>query len=107
MALDRLGDWEEFSRKVQKHILKYTIPQYQNEDGESDQVGIWTASDCVNAIRRYIGRFDKNSRGEIDQLRDFLKIAHYAQFAYDKYRDEKGLPDVYPVAERMDYGVTK
>ena len=34
-------------------------------------------------------------RGTKEQLRDLLKVAHYAQFAYDKLRAELGESDVY------------
>jgi hypothetical protein len=95
MALDRLGDWDRFSLQVLKHIKGYTIPQYQSQDAEQDQVNIWTAADCVTAIRKYTSRFGKNSRGSKEALRDLLKIAHYAQFAYDKLKQELNEKDVY------------
>jgi hypothetical protein len=107
MPLDRLGDWTTFSKKVLKHIITYTIPQYQNEDNERDQVGAWTADDCMIAIKRYVNRYGKNFRGNQEALRDLIKIAHYAQFTYDKLREELGEPDVYKVSEPMNYGETK
>lgn len=93
--LNRVKDWEVFSKQVEKHIIKYTIPQYQNEDAKSDQVGAWTAEECKTAIQRYVNRFGKNIRGTREALRDCLKIAHYAQFMYDKLQKELDEPDVY------------
>lgn len=84
--LNRLEDWKRFSRFVEAHIVNYTIPQYQSSDDEEDQINIWTSEDCVRAIRRYCARFGKSARGNDEALRDMLKIAHYAQFAFDKMR---------------------
>ena len=86
--MNRIEDWKKFSSKVEDHIINYTIPQYQSEDDKTDQVGIWTSDDCIKAINKYIARFKKGQRGNIEQLRDMLKIAHYAQFAYDKLKQE-------------------
>jgi len=95
MPLNRLQDWEKFNLQMYQHIQKYTIPQYQNEDDKTDQVGIWSAEDCIAAIRKYVSRFGKNQRGAKEQMRDMLKIAHYAQFAYDKLKDVFNEEDIY------------
>ena len=95
MPLDRIGDWNKFSNQVAKHVEQYTIPQYQSDDDQSDQVGIWSVDDCLKAIQRYLSRAGKGSRGLIEQQRDFIKIAHYAQFAYDKFKDQNGMVDIY------------
>jgi len=95
MPMDRLGEWEEFADKVKKHIWQYTIPQYYNEDSDTDQVGAWDSLDCINAIKRYVNRFGRNQRGNTEALRDLLKIAHYAQFAYDRLKKETQSEDVY------------
>lgn len=93
--LDRLGGWKKFSEQVEKHIEQYAIPQYQSEGMKEDQVSIWTADDCMTAIKRYVNRFGKGARGNKEALRDLLKVAHYAQFAYDKLRQELNEPAVY------------
>ena len=87
-----------------KHIVQYTIPQYQNEDNERDQVGAWTADDCMNAIKRYVNRYGKGLRGPTEELRDLIKIAHYAQFCYDKRKKELKCNDVYVVSKPENYG---
>ncbi len=94
--LDRIGDWNKFSDQVENHVEQYTIPQYQSEDAKSDQVGAWTAEECVTSMQRYMNRFGKNLRGPKEALRDMLKVAHYAQLAYDKLKKEWGEADVYP-----------
>ena len=94
--LDRLGEWKKFNEQIEKHIAEYTIPQYQDESGEKDQVGIWTAEDCNNAIARYAIRFGKNARGNREAMRDMIKVAHYAQLCYDKLKVELNeLTDIY------------
>lgn len=93
--LDRAGDWQRFHQQMLRHIEEYTRPQYENEDNTVDQVGAYCSEDCIRAINRYMARFKRNYRGNREQLRDMLKIAHYAQFAYDKLKDELGENDVY------------
>lgn len=93
--LDRVGDWKRFHRQMLLHIEQYTIPQYQSEDAQQDQVGAWTSRDCVKNMQRYINRHGKNTRGNKECLRDMLKIAHYAQLGYDKLKEELGEGDVY------------
>jgi len=94
MPVDRINDWKRFSRKVLAHVKGYTIPQYETKEGD-DQVERFTSRDCVQNIKRYINRFDTNVRGESETLRDLLKVAHYSQFAYDKFKAEHNLEDVY------------
>lgn len=93
--MDRIRDWEKFNRQMTAHIEQYTIPQYQNENNTADQVGAWTSNDCVTSMQRYINRHGKNLRGPREALRDMLKIAHYAQLAYDKLRCELNEGNVY------------
>ena len=95
--LNRLAGWKKFSDQMEKHITEYTIPQYQSEDRKEDQVNIWTSEECITAIKKHVSRFGKNIRGNEEALRDMLKIAHYAQFAYYKLRIELNNEDVYPL----------
>ena len=102
MALDRLGDWERFHRQVMRHIVSYTIPQYEDEDAQNDQAGAWSAAQCVESIRRYVNRFGKGQRGNKEALRDMLKIAHYACIAYFKLRAELNEPDLHSRSETRE-----
>lgn len=77
----RAKDWVVFANRVTHHIDGYTVPQYG--DAPNDQVSEWTAEHCVNQLSKYASRFGSNARGGQDLL-DLLKIAHYAQLAYDK-----------------------
>jgi hypothetical protein len=80
-------EWEQFNDEVIAHIASYCIPQYGN--APDDEVGAWTAKDCMRAIAKYLGRYGKNARGDADQERDFLKIAHYACLAYWRWKEGK------------------
>lgn len=83
--IDREQEWKAFSEMVRIHIVEYTIPQYGNSP--DDQVGAWTAQDCLKSMLRYINRYGRNARGDEEQMRDFLKIAHYAALAYWRWRE--------------------
>jgi hypothetical protein len=81
---NRTKDWLRFSSHVASHIENYTVKQYG--DAPNDQLEGWTPEQCLEAIKRYYERNIKgtNARGPIETLRDMIKIAHYAQVAYDK-----------------------
>jgi hypothetical protein len=72
----------DFAMTVLSHIEHYTVPQYG--DFPNDQVTPWTSGDCKKQIAKYVARFGSNQRGCEDEMRDLLKIAHYAALAYNK-----------------------
>jgi hypothetical protein len=78
----RAMEWVNFSARVINHIEDYTVPQYG--DLPDDQVSEWTAAQCVENVKRYCNRFGKGQRGSEEELRDLLKMAHYACLAYSK-----------------------
>lgn len=92
---DRLAEWEKFSDQIRRHIVQYTLVQYGNPEG-NEQVEDFSVEDCFKCIERYFNRRNANVRGDIERLRDLLKIAHYAQFGYGKLRNLLGIGDVYP-----------
>lgn len=80
---NRGKEWLDFSPLVLAHIDNYTIPQWG--DKPNDQLHTeWTVDDCMLAIKKYANRAGKNSRGPVEDLRDLLKIAHYACVAWHK-----------------------
>jgi hypothetical protein len=83
--MNRLKDWQEFSTLMERHISNYAEAQYENTD-----VNIQTSQECITAIKKYTDRYGKNVRGNIEAMRDMFKIAHYAQFAYGKLKEELG-----------------
>lgn len=86
MNLSKRGsDWVIFTDAVLNHIENYTVPQYG--DYPDDNVAMWTSSDCMKQVERYLKRLNTNQRpGE--RKRDLLKIAHYTQLAHDKLDTE-------------------
>lgn len=93
----REKDWNEFAKVVENHLKTYTVPQY-GDKGE-DQITDYTVGDCVVAIKKYANRYGTNQRSG-QQLLDFMKIAHYAQCAWEK---EKKLQDK-PVETKVVFG---
>lgn len=83
---DRVGEWDAFSDLVRRHIIGYTIPQYG--DKGYDELMKWDPQACINAISKYVRRFDNNARGPEETLRDMLKIAHFAAVAYWKMKEK-------------------
>ena len=77
-------DFMDFVEQMVIHIDEYTVPQYG--DGPNDESEHYTLEFICNQIRKYLARFTSGVRGEQEQLRDYLKIAHYAQMAWKLYR---------------------
>lgn len=75
-------EWLRFSESVLRHIEDYAVPQYG--DKGTDMAHEYDIQTLQNQIKKYVGRFDTNARGEQEQMRDVLKIAHYACILYDK-----------------------
>lgn len=81
---ERERQWLEFSDAIAKHLREYTVPQY-GDVGE-DEITDYSVEDCVQQISKYAKRYGSNSR-EGQQHLDFMKMAHYAQCAWEKYTD--------------------
>lgn len=80
MRILQVDKWVQFSNAVIVHIRDYVVPQYGDAD---DLASDYTAEECVKQVEKYAKRFARSSRpGE--QERDLLKMAHYAQKAWDK-----------------------
>lgn len=78
---ERGKDWITFAETVLQHIDDYTVPQYgdKGKDLASKKDTRW----FVDQIEKYVERSRTNARGPEETKRDLLKIAHYAQLAYD------------------------
>lgn len=85
MTAQRTKDWDEFAAKVADHIENYTVPQYG--DAPNDNVESWSAQDCIAQVQKYAARFGANQRAGQEEL-DLMKIAHYAQLAAGKMKQE-------------------
>ena len=91
---NRLSEWNRFSIQVDKHIEQYTLEQYGSEEG-TEQIDSFTIEDCWTNIQRYYNRRGSNVRGDTERLRDVIKVAHYAQFIYNKLKEELRKEDIY------------
>jgi len=78
----RVDEWNKYSEIVSGHIENYTIPQYG--DAPDDMISTWSVDDCIKAIKRYCDRSSVSQRGELESLRDLVKIGHYACIALNK-----------------------
>ncbi len=107
MPYNRSLQWRIFSARVLEHINMYTIPQYG--DYPDDEIERWSPQMCILAIAKYTRRFESGKRGDTETLRDLLKIAHFACFAYDKMGgDIKQFPaGEAPPLKEGDYGYKK
>lgn len=81
----REQQWRDFSEAVASHLRDYTVPQYG--DVGDDEITNYTVGDCVTHLSRYAKRYGTQSRAGQQKL-DFMKIAHYAQCAWEKYDNE-------------------
>ena len=86
----RLLMWYAVADIVADHVDTYTVPQYG--DYPNDQLSIFSVEDINTQLTRYCNRFGKNARGEEEELRDLLKIMHYAGVAFMK---KTGCEDLY------------
>jgi len=80
-------EWISFSMLVLKHIEEYTVPQYG--DKPNDPLEEWEIKDCMRMIKKYHDRHGKGQRGKTEELRDLLKIAHYAGVAHTKHQEKE------------------
>lgn len=81
MMPPKLTQWIEFSTVMMGHIQNYAIPQYGPDIADSPDVQC--LDDCFKFMSKYHRRAGSNRRGRIEELRDLLKIAHFAQYAFD------------------------
>ena len=73
-------DFMNFTYQIVEHIDNYTVPQYG--DGPNDESASYTLDFIRDQIKKYLARYTSGVRGPKEQLRDDLKIAHYAQMGW-------------------------
>jgi len=79
------GDqWIDFSADTLAHIEEYVVPQYG--DFPDEMIEGFSVDDIRKQIDRYLKRVGKNSRGQREDERDCLKIAHYACFLHNRIK---------------------
>ena len=72
--------WLDVCLDVLDHIENYTVPQYG--DYPNDQLTEWTDDEILSSMKRYLGRAGKGQRGSSEEVRDMLKLIHYASVRY-------------------------
>ena len=77
-------EWYKFAIEVMKHINNYVIPQYG--DYPDKMIEDWDIKSIKEQLNRYVKRIGVGSRGLKEELRDALKIAHYACYLYTKLK---------------------
>lgn len=80
--------WIGFSDLVLRHIEDYAIPQYGDFGDKSDQASQLTIEQIKSFLEKHVSRIQKNKRGELEDVRDCLKIAHYACFLHNILSNE-------------------
>lgn len=85
VSSEKIREWRRFSEAVEQHIRDYTIPQYG--DGPDAMIESQDVEFCWQQIERYLRRRNVAVRGREEQIRDVLKVAHYASFIWRKMRE--------------------
>jgi hypothetical protein len=81
-ASNREKEWWDFASMVAGHIDTYACAQYG--DKPTDEVEQWDTAQCVDAIGKYVKRYQIMRRGRLETLRDMAKIAHFACLVFNK-----------------------
>jgi len=79
--------WIGFAQLTLRHVENYSVPQYGPTLSENTDVT--STEDCLKYIAKYLRRHGSDRRGRIEELRDLVKIAHFAQFAFDMMKPTK------------------
>lgn len=73
--------WYIFADIAEDHIENYAVPQYGPDIKENPDVQ--NTEDCLKYIAKYRNRHGAERRGRLEELRDLVKIAHFAQIGFD------------------------
>jgi hypothetical protein len=73
--------WIKFSEIALSHVKNYSEPQYGPDIKLNSDVE--NTKDCRKYIFKYLARAGSERRGRIEELRDLIKIAHFAQIGFD------------------------
>jgi hypothetical protein len=87
--VNRVKDWDEFSKYMHDYIEKYTVSKYQGDD-KYDLIAIMEPMDCIWTILRYALRMFRRKGKKYD----IQKIAHYAQIAWSKSKESGSLKSI-------------
>lgn len=93
--MGKVEQWQCFSKIVEEHIDSYVVGQYG--DFYDSMIANWTPEKIQGKLEHLVARIGRGQRGEKEQHRDFLKIAHFACYLYmlTKYGDAQMTPSEY------------
>ena len=72
--------FEKFCNHVGMHIQQYVETQYGNFPDKT--IAKFTPEKIQGKLEAYVDRIGKSARGEVDEIRDALKIAHFANYLF-------------------------
>ena len=72
--------WFGFAVNVGFHIENYVVPQYG--DFPDPMAANWTLEKIQGKLESYVGRIGRGGRGMEEEIRDCLKIAHFACYLH-------------------------
>lgn len=78
--MKKIEQWRQFSKAVEDHIESYVVAQYG--DFPDKTIAKFTPEKIQGKLEAYVDRIGKSARGHDDQLRDSIKIAHFACYLY-------------------------
>ena len=79
MSVDRIANWQKFSRHMEEYIQNSTMEKYQIDNGNGvDLMSIAKPIICIWHILRYSLRMWNGKMKE----NDIEKIAHYAEMTW-------------------------
>lgn len=77
---NRSQHWQKFSLEMLDHVENYTVKQYG--DYPHDQLTEFSDEEILSSMKRYLSRAGRGQRGQAEEMRDMLKLAHYASVRY-------------------------
>lgn len=85
--MKKIEQWEMFSEYVIKHITEYANKQYG--DFPDKTIAKYDIVKIQAKLEAYVDRIGKGARGKDEEIRDCLKIAHFACYLFNllKYGD--------------------
>lgn len=83
---EKIKEWKRFSESVENHIESYVLAQYG--DYPDEMIESFTIQSIKEQLMRYVSRIGRSARSHDEELRDTLKIAHYACYLRKKIFDQ-------------------
>ena len=78
--MKKVDQWKRFSDQVEDHIEYYVSKQYG--DFPDKTIAKFTPEKIQGKLEAYVDRIGKSYRGHADEIRDCIKIAHFACYLH-------------------------